>query len=194
MDTLGITVAETVDVVGITVAAEQTATVNGDIAADITTTNVTSLTATTTGTGAYSITGDADLATITTVNSNDAGVTITAAADGSTISIDGADGANDAATISAVGAVALDVNGAGGQNIDDLTLSGNGAAVTYTLAGADAGSEYTITGDQNVTLVGANDVFDGNPLMDSSTAGTTTVNVSSGGAVNFESMGVLSAG
>ena len=100
--------------VGITVAGEQTATVAGAIAADISTTNVTSLTATTTGTDAYSITGDADLATVSTVDSNDAGVSITLSATTSSVTLDGADGTNDAATVSAVGAVALDVNGAQG--------------------------------------------------------------------------------
>ena len=74
VDTLNIELGETVDIVGITVDGELTATVAGDLAADINTTNVTSLTATTTGTGAYSITGDSDLATVSAVDSNDAGV------------------------------------------------------------------------------------------------------------------------
>ena len=64
-------------------------------------------------------------------------------------------------------AVALDV--AGAQNVDDLTLSGNGAAVTYTLTNADADTEYTIVGDQDVTLSGDNDAFNGNAFTDSST-------------------------
>ena len=106
--------------------------------------------------------------------------------------IGGADGANDAGTVSASGAVALTVN-QGGNNIDDLTLSGNGAAVTYTLTGADAGTEYTVTGDQDVTLVGNTAAFTANPLTDSST-GSVSVNITSGAAPDLEQMGVLSGG
>jgi Ca2+-binding RTX toxin-like protein len=193
VDALGITVAESVEVVGITVDGETEATVSGDLTADITTTNVTSLTATTTGTGAYSITGDADLATVSTVDSNDAGVEITLSATTSSITVDGADGTNDAATISAVGEVALDVS-TGGNDVDLLTLSGNGAAVTYTLTNAGADTEYTITGDQDVTLSGANDAFDGTSFTDSSTGGVTAIEISSGNDADLDEFGVVSGG
>jgi len=193
VDALGITVAESVEVVGITVDGETEATVSGDLTADITTTNVTSLTATTTGTGAYSITGDADLATVSTVDSNDAGVEITLSATTSSITVDGADGANDAATISAVGEVALDVS-TGGNAVDLLTLSGNGAAVTYTMTNAGADTEYTITGDQDVTLSGANDAFDGTSFTDSSTGGVTTIEISGGNDADLDEFGVVSGG
>ncbi|MDC0572464.1 calcium-binding protein [Luminiphilus sp.] len=192
VETIDLTVAETVDVVGITVDGETAATIAGDLTAAITTTNVTSLTATTTGAGAYSITGDADLATVSTVDSNDAGVSITLSAAATSVTVDGADGTNDAATISAVGEVALDVS-AGANDVDLLTLSGNGAAVTYTLTNAGSDTEYTITGDQDVTLAGANDAFDGSSFTDSST-GSTTIEITSGGDTNLEAAGVLSGG
>jgi len=193
VDTINLSVAETVNVVGITVDGETEATIAGDLTADINTTNVTSLTATTTGTGAYSITGDADLATVSTVDSNDAGVTITLSAATSSVTVDGADGTNDAATISAVGEVALDVS-TGANDVDLLTLSGNGAAVTYTLTNAGADTEYTIAGDQDVTLSGANDAFDGASFTDSSTGGVTTIEISSGNDADLDDFGVVSGG
>jgi Ca2+-binding RTX toxin-like protein len=190
---LNITVAEETEVVGITVSGEQTASVTGNVAATIDTTNVTELTITNTETNAaFAVTGDSALATLTIDDANDAGVTITMDNETASINVGGADGTNDAATISAPGAVALDTND-GTDAVELLTLSGNGAAVTYTMADATSGTEYTITGDQDVTLSGANDAFDGNTLTDSST-GSTTVKITSGGSTNLEDMGVLSGG
>jgi len=189
---LNLTVADETKVVGITVDGETRAELTGNFAGAIDTTNVTSLTVTNQEANkAFSVTGDVDLATITISGANDAGVTVTTDNDASTISISGVDGTNDAAEISAPGAVTLDAN-----DVDLLTLSGNGAAVTFTMNDdrdlSDA--KYTITGDQDVTISGANDAFDGNSFTDSSTAGATTIEITSGNDANLEEMGVLSGG
>ena len=192
VESLNIEVASTVEVVGITVDGETEVSVAGDLAGTVATTNVTDIQVTNSGTNAFAVEGDSSLAAITATGANDAGVTVTTDNDGATIAIGGADGANDAGSVSALGDVALTVN-SGGNNIDELTLSGNGGAVTYTLTGADAGTEYTIEGDQDVTIVGDDTALSANPLTDNST-GTTTVNLSGGGATNFEQMGVVSGG
>ena len=153
---------------------------------------MTDVVVTNTGDNAFGVSGDSALTSVTATGANDAGVSVTLANDATTVLIGGADGANDAGTVSAPGAVALTVN-QGGNNIDDLTLSGNGAAVTYTLTGADAGTEYTVTGDQDVTLVGNTAAFTANPLTDSST-GSVSVNITNGAAPDLEQMGVLSGG
>ena len=192
VEQLNVEVSSTVDVVGITVAGETSLTVAGDVGGTVGTTNVTDVVVTNTGDNAFGVSGDSALTSVTATGANDAGVSVTLANDATTVLIGGADGANDAGTVSASGAVALTVN-QGGNNIDDLTLSGNGAAVTYTLTGADAGTEYTVTGDQDVTLVGNTAAFTANPLTDSST-GSVSVNITTGAAPDLEQMGVLSGG
>jgi Ca2+-binding RTX toxin-like protein len=186
---LNISTADTVEVVGIEVDGETEVTVTGNLAATIATTGVTSLTATQNDVTAFAVSGDASLATLTVTGANDAGVIAVLANNDSTVSISG-DGANDVADISAVGALALDVN----NDIDNITLSGNGGAVDVTLTNVDAANAaYTTTGDQDVTLTGANDVFDGASLTESGT-GTTSVSISSGGDADLSSMGVVSGG
>jgi len=123
--------------------------------------------------------------TIKVMEIDDSGFTITAGAgvkNGKTaIQIDGSDtdGTTDAATISASGLVSLDAsNGGGADLVDNLTLSGNGAAVEYEIAGGDSGAattKYTLTGSQDVTLLGQTSEFTLTTVTDSTTAGTTTV-------------------
>jgi hypothetical protein len=62
-------------------------------------------------------------------------------------------------------------------------LSGNGAAVTYTAANG-AGTAFVLKGDQDVTLKMTTAIANGETVTDSTTAGTTTVQVTDGGALN----------
>ena len=87
------------------------------------------------------------------------------------ISIDGS-GSADTASVSAKGTQTLAT--AATNQIESLTLSGNGAAVTYELTGA--ATTYTVTGSQAVTISGNESSFDGKTLVDDST-GTITVKI-----------------
>jgi hypothetical protein len=96
--------------------------------------------------------------------------------------------ADDAATISAMGEVNLETqaDGTNTDQVENLTLSGNGAAVTYNLNGtADAPETVTMTGSQSVTLVSTAVQIAGEAITDSTTAGTTTLEIgTSTGAVH----------
>jgi hypothetical protein len=83
----------------------------------------------------------------------------------------GTSGTTDAATVTAAGTVGLDT--AGTQQIETVNLSGNGAAATFTITGAP--TTTNLTGSQSVTLSGDEASFDGKTLNDNTTAGTTTV-------------------
>lgn len=90
-----------------------------------------------------------DGVTVTAVD--DSGVSITTSLVGTTttkgaISITGTAGSTDTATISAAGIQVLT-----NTNVDELTLSGNGAAATYEVS-SGAASKYTVSGDQAVTI------------------------------------------
>lgn len=90
-----------------------------------------------------------DGVTVTAVD--DSGVSITTSLVGTTttkgaISITGTAGTTDTATISAAGIQVLT-----NTNVDELTLSGNGAAATYEVS-SGAASKYTVSGDQAVTI------------------------------------------
>ena len=108
--TINVDVADTVTVVGVDLAGETAVTVTGALTSNLSTTDVTSLTATS-GAADITITGDADLATLTVdgIDANDTSIVLSAASMLS-LSIAGADTANDSAAVSAVGAV-LDANG-----------------------------------------------------------------------------------
>ena len=136
---------------------------------------------------------DADLATLTVdgIDANDTSIVLSAASATVTLDGAGADTANDSAAVSAVGAVALDANG--GNLVTKLDLSGNGAAVNYTITNAAATSEYTVSGDQDVTLTGAPGMFSTTDFTDTST-GSTTVALNAAGAADLTSWGVLSGG
>ena len=85
-------------------------------------------------------------------------------------------GTGDIATVSAGGTVTLKsaADNANTDQIETLNLSGNGAAVTYTLTGTP--STINITGSQNVTIKGNESSFDGKVLTDTS-SGTSTVDI-----------------
>jgi Ca2+-binding RTX toxin-like protein len=118
------------------------------------------------GTGGVTITaGNTVTPGIVVANIDNSGATITAGSGGTTaapivITIDDNAVTNSTATISAGGVVTLDVDGAAAGVVDAVTLSGNGAAVTYNLATpAAAITSITKAGSQTVTLAGANTAF-----------------------------------
>lgn len=141
--------------------------------------------------------GSAGTITVTDVGS--AGAEVTSAKVGTTatpvmITVDGdgdtstAGTANDAATISAQGVVTLET--AASDQVEMLTLGGNGQAATYNLdATGDAPEMVTFTGSQDVTLVGAAAQFATETATDSTTAGTTTLKINDGAAANLEKIG-----
>jgi hypothetical protein len=88
-----------------------------------------------------------------------------------TVVLTGTSGTTDSATVAAAGTVGL--NTAGTAQIETVNLSGNGAAATYGITGA--ATTYNLTGSQSVTLTGDEASFDGKTLNDNTTAGTTTL-------------------
>jgi hypothetical protein len=134
-----------------------------------------------------------------TVNAVDAAtVTATLASAGGSITINGDDSTNainlssaagaqttDSATINGAGTVALDAEATGTAVVENLTLSGNGAAVIYDIADAatagDTLETLTFTGDQSVTVIASAAAFAGldaaADFADNTTAGTVTARV-----------------
>jgi len=149
--------------------------------------NVTGSTGVTTLTAAYSInattlvgsagaTVDASSATTVSVTGIDSGTVIAKAA--SSIGLEGAghttnSTADDAATVKGTSTVAIDTNGAAGNEVENLTVEGNGAAVTATITGAP--ETITAAGAHNVTIAGDHAVFHTETITDSTTAGTTSL-------------------
>jgi Ca2+-binding RTX toxin-like protein len=110
---------------------------------------------------------------------DDSGASITTSYVGLTtakgvIEIDGTTGTTDAATIAAAGVTTLHTLESGGNQVETVNLSGNGAAVTYEITGA--ATTYNITGSQDVTLSGNESSVDGKTVTDSST-GTSTLKI-----------------
>ena len=190
--TINIDVADTVTVVGVELTGETVVSLTGALTSDVSTTDVTDLTAVA-GSGAITITGDADLAslTVSNIDANDTNIVLSAASATVSLDGDGADTANDSAAVSATGAVALSASA--GNLVTKLDLSGNGAAVNYTVTNAAATSEYTVSGDQDVTLTGAPGMFSTTDFTDSST-GSTTLVLNAAGATDLTNWGVLSGG
>ncbi len=190
--TINVDVADQVTIVGVDLDGETVVTMTGALTSNVTTTDVTSLTATT-GDATLSITGDADLATLQVDDIADDGTTITLSAATVDLDLDGTAADNDTVTISAVGAVDLDLSDT--VLIEEVSLSGNGAAVTYDVNATATGASmtYTVTGDQDVTLQGAPASLTAATLTDSSTAGSTTVILAdAAGAADMTAYGVLS--
>lgn len=130
-------------------------------------------------TGGVTVEAKKTSATINVNNIDDSGATITAGegvkADDLNINLDGTGGTLDVATVSAAGKfVTLDADTT--DLVETLNLSGNGAAVTYTMA-SSVPTKYVLTGDQSVTVSQAIDNLNGVTVTDSTTAGTTTVAV-----------------
>ena len=191
---INIDVADTVEVVGVTLQGETVVTVAGALSVDVNTTDVTSLTAVAGG-GAITITGDADLATVQLDDIADDGTTIVLSATAADIDLDGTADTNDTVTISAVGAVDLDLSDT--VLVEEVSLSGNGAAVTYDVNATATGASmsYAVTGDQDVTIQGAPASLTAGSLTDTSTAGSTTIILAdAAGAADLTAYGVLSGG
>lgn len=106
---------------------------------------------------------------------DDSGATVTTGAytktAPGTVTLGGTSGTTDAATVTAAGYINLASNSV--EEIENLNLSGNGAAVTYTLTGTPTAT--TLSGTQDVTLKGTSAQFTGKTVTDATTAGTTSV-------------------
>jgi Ca2+-binding RTX toxin-like protein len=190
--TLSLDAATEVDVDGTDVPGETVVTVS-DLASDISTTDVTSLSTTLDPAASVTITGDADLKTldVETIDSNDTSIVI--ANNDSTITIGGTANSNDAVSVSATDNSSLDVSD--GLLVEAVTLSGNGSAVDYAISGATGASmSYTVAGDQDVTLTGTAAQFTSAGFTDSSTAGDTTVVISDGATTDLTNFGVVDGG
>jgi hypothetical protein len=141
-------------------------------------------TATVTVTGAATVNGG-DAATLTVNDAGTAGVTIIADDDTNAINLnDAAAAATSAATVSAAGTVTFDAENAAGEDVELLTLSGNGAAVTYDMVDSEV-ETITVTGDQNVTIIASAALLDDEVLTDNST-GTSIVRVDTRAASTFD--------
>lgn len=185
------TAAETAKASSITANLATTVTTHADLTGSVTINAAKASTITVndaqggaTVNGATTSTADS---TITVVDVDASGATITTgtgsatAADKQiTINVDGTALTTDAVSISAGGVIALDLDGTTAQTVDLVTLSGNGAAVTYNL-GANAGTavSYTKAGADSVTLAGDESNFSAVTVtgfdvlnLDAGTAGT----------------------
>ena len=96
--------------------------------------------------------------------------------------------------MSAVGASSLDVDGAGGNLIEKVTLSGSTGDVVYTVQGATAANmTYTTTGSNAVTLKGNVNQFDGATITQSGT-GAVGINMTTVNSLDVSTAGVLAGG
>ncbi|MDA9677879.1 hypothetical protein N9T52_00295 [bacterium] len=179
----------------VTLTGETTASVTGLSTSNLNTTDVTNLTVGIGG-GASAISADNDAATvqINGIDAND--TTLTLSATTVDLDLDGTTGTSDTIAVSAKGAVSLDASDT--DLVEKISLSGNGAAATFTVTGVTATTNmvYGVTGDQNVTLAGTGAMFTTTDFSDTSTAGTTALKLSSSGAaaVDVSTWGALSGG
>jgi hypothetical protein len=190
------TAAETVKATTINAAAAGTVTTHADLTGAITI-NAAAATVVTVNDaqgGANIVAGDAATAdvTITVVDVDASGVSITTGTGSSvaaekeiSIVLDGTPLATDAATISAAGTIALDIDGTNAGNVDVLTLSGSNAAVTYNLAAPTTGtfSSLTKAGTESVTVAGDLSEFGGTTIDG---VDVVTVNAIAGGAAALD--------
>jgi len=185
--TITVDVAPTVEVAGIDVLGETAVTMN-DVASNVVTTDVTELTLNSLDAD-ITVSGDADLKTVSVSGMNDSGTSIILDNNDSTVSISGADGTNDAAHVSAIGKVSIDAND--GTPVEYLTVSGNGGALVATVSDGDEVTNYTIAGSEDVTLKGAAAAFDDTTLTDSSTGGALNLNLTTAGAADLSKWAAL---
>ena len=182
VETVAITInsfnTETIDMANVVGASITVSNSQVGGAASVTVNNLSSTSNVTTSadfTGTLSVTGSG------TVNAVDAGtVTASLTADGTSITIIGDDSTNainldaasanaatttDSATISGAGTITLDPENGNNENVENLTLSGNGAAVSYDITdGSIAGNTLetvTLTGDQNITITASSTALAG---------------------------------
>lgn len=166
------TAAETGKATSITANSAATVTTHADLtgsveinAAKASTITVNDAQGGATVTGATTSTADS---TITVAGIDDTGATIvtgtgsaTAAEKQVTVDLSGTAQTTDKASVAAAGVVALDA-GKTANSVDALTLSGNGAAVTYNLSVSNgAVTSITKAGQNSVTVAGNESLFSG---------------------------------
>jgi hypothetical protein len=162
-------------------------------------TQVTTLTTDLSDTSAGATIDGNSASTITVADVGNTGVTIISDRTGTTASNttievtgngDSTTGvADDTATISAIGEVALETqaDGTNTDQVENLVLKGNGAAVTYNLNGTtDAPEIVTMAGDQSVTLVATAAQMAGETVTDTTTAGTTTLEIGTASNTTYD--------
>jgi len=131
-------------------------------------------------TGSSTVTGNS-ASTVTLSDVYSASVTATSA---STINAEGTAGSTDSLTIvgknaTSTSTIALNTNsdGTNTHQIENLTLSGSGGKATFAINGSDAVETITLTGDQDVQVNIALADIAAETVTDSTTAGTTTVEI-----------------
>ncbi len=143
--------------------------------------------------------------TVTDVDASGATITVGTGVDDSTtttnIGLDvvmrGTTASTDAATVSGAGYIELDIDGtAAQQNVDIITLSGNGAAVVYNLDAPNTGTatSFTKAGSHSVEIMGDLTEFDGVTVtnidvIDIDSGGGATLN-----GANFSGVGKIDLG
>lgn len=144
---------------------------------------ITGLTTGATVAAASNVTGTLSVTTAATTSQS---VTLAANSAGTqTLVLTGTAG-TDTATVAAAGTIGLTTNNA--QQIETVNLSGNGAAATYAITGT--ATTYNLTGTSNVTLSGNEASFDGKTISDNTTAGTTTLKITTSGASDLSKASV----
>ncbi len=121
------------------------------------------------------------IGTASVTNADNNGVKVNISASGTTqaVTLSGAGHttngvADDAATVIGSGRVAV-TNDTGTNAIESLTLQASGAAATFTLTGTT--TKIILAGDQNNTVKVTADAITGRTVTDSTTAGTSTTEV-----------------
>jgi len=175
----------------VTVNAAKAGTVNVGTTANITGSVTLNAAAATTvavklnGTSSAATINAAKAKTLSVDNINSTGTTIaggtisTSASSTSswaTFTLDGTDATTDAVTVTAGGYVNIDSDGTGGQDIESLTLGGNGTSVNYTISGG-APSKVTLSGADSVTLRGDLAKFASKTVTDTTTGGVGKVKI-----------------
>ncbi|MCP1317646.1 hypothetical protein [Halomonas sp. 707B3] len=151
--------AETGKATVINAAKAATVSTDADLTGSITI-NAAAATSVTVGDaqGGATVDAQAAKATINVSGIDDTGATVTAGTgtkdDHIKINLDGTTKTTDVATVSAAGLVDLDNEVNAGNDVETLTLSGNGAAATYYVADGGVLTSVTKAGDQSVTLSG----------------------------------------
>jgi hypothetical protein len=164
----------------------------GTLTGDVTVNATAATTVNVTTTGASNITADA-ATTINVDNTDSSGTTITSGKAGTSttpvvIQMDGTTATTDVLTASAIGVVTLDDQG---DAIETLNLSGNGAAVTYTIDAGFGATTITGSGDSAVNLkIAANDLttntVSGITTLTTNAAATAAVDLTNVSATNID--------
>ena len=185
--TMHITTAADTSLGGAPISGETKVELIGDLSVDVTTTDVTALTAASVTNDAITITGDANLAavTVTSVSGENDSVSVGLGNANAVVTVDLGAGDADSLGVTASGAVTVNAT-----DVESLELTGNGAALSATVTGLVA-PDLVVSGDQSVTITGNDAVFDGAELTDTSTAGTTSV-VATEDDFDASGLGVLS--